>query len=209
MRQPVYLDYNASAPLRPEAAEYMTSLMGPARNPSSIHSFGRSSKLIMETARVELAELARGDASGFMFTSGGTEANNTALLGFEKVITCVVEHDAVLAARPDAHKINVGNDGGINLAELDLALQQVKNRGGEVLVSADVLNAFSVLDAFVQLGLADSKGAVRRLIRGGGAKINNQVITDDAIQLTTDDFGAEGKLQLSAGKKRHAILTLI
>ena len=76
-------------------------------------------------------------------------------------------------------------------------------------VSADVLNAFSVLDAFVQLGLADSKGAVRRLIRGGGAKINNQVITDDAIQLTTDDFGAEGKLQLSAGKKRHAILTLI
>ena len=35
------------------------------------------------------------------------------------------------------------------------------------------------------------------------------VITDDAIQLTTDDFGAEGKLQLSAGKKRHAILTLI
>ena len=140
MRQPVYLDYNASAPLRPEAAEYMTSLMGPARNPSSIHSFGRSSKLIMETARGELAELAGGDASGFMFTSGGTEANNTALLGFEQVITCMVEHDAVLAARPDAHKINVGNDGGINLAELDLALQQAKNRGGEILVSVMLVN---------------------------------------------------------------------
>ena len=85
MRQPGYLDYNASAPLRPEAAEYMTSLMGPARNPSSIHSFGRSSKLIMETARSELAELAGGNASGFMFTSGGTEANNTALLGLSLI----------------------------------------------------------------------------------------------------------------------------
>ena len=75
-------------------------------------------------------------------------------------------------------------------------------------VSADTLNTFSVLDAFVQLGLADSKGAVRRLIKGGGAKINNQIITNEAIQLTKDDFGTERKLQLSAGKKRHAVLTL-
>ncbi len=75
-------------------------------------------------------------------------------------------------------------------------------------VSADTLNAFSILDAFVQLGLADSKGAVKRLIKGGGAKINNQIITDESFQLTKDDFGAERKLQLSAGKKRHAVLTL-
>ena len=60
----------------------------------------------------------------------------------------------------------------------------------------------------MQLRLAESKGAVKRLIKGGGAKINNQIITDEAIQLTKDDFGAERKLQLSAGKKRHAILTL-
>ncbi len=76
-------------------------------------------------------------------------------------------------------------------------------------VSTDRLKTFSVLDAFVQLGLADSKGAVRRLIKGGGAKINNEAITDDAIQLTEDDFGAERKLRLSAGKKHHAILTLL
>ena len=125
----------------------------------------------------------------------GAEINEAKIiLANEVTKLCHGEENAVAAAKTasDTFKKGVMSEG---LPQLD--------------VSADALNAFSVLDAFVQLGLADSKGAVRRLIKGGGAKINNQVITDDAIQLTTDDFGAEGKLQLSAGKKRHAILTLI
>jgi len=125
----------------------------------------------------------------------GAEINEAKIiLANEVTKLCHGEENAVAAAKTASDTFNEGvmSEG---LPQLD--------------VSADVLNAFSVLDAFVQLGLADSKGAVRRLIKGGGAKINNQVITDDAIQLTTDDFGAEGKLQLSAGKKRHAILTLI
>ena len=76
-------------------------------------------------------------------------------------------------------------------------------------VSAEKLDTFSVFDAFVQLGLADSKGAVRRLIKGGGAKLNNQPIVDEEIILNVDDFGELKKIQLSAGKKRHAILNLI
>ncbi len=125
----------------------------------------------------------------------GAEINEAKIiLANEVTKLCHGEENAVVAAKTASDTFNEGvmSEG---LPQLD--------------VSADALNAFSVLDAFVQLGLADSKGAVRRLIKGGGAKINNQVITDDAIQLTADDFGAEGKLQLSAGKKRHAILTLI
>ncbi len=125
----------------------------------------------------------------------GAEINEAKIiLANEVTKLCHGEENAVAAAKTASDTFNEGvmSEG---LPQLD--------------VSADVLNAFSVLDAFVQLGLADSKGAVRRLIKGGGAKINNQVIADDAIQLTTDDFGAEGKLQLSAGTKRHAILTLI
>ena len=76
-------------------------------------------------------------------------------------------------------------------------------------VSVEQLDTFSVFDAFVQLGLADSKGAVRRLIKGGGAKLNNQPIVDEEIILNVDDFGELKKIQLSAGKKRHAILNLI
>ena len=125
----------------------------------------------------------------------GAEINEAKIiLANEVTKLCHGEENAVAAAKTASDTFNEGvmSEG---LPQLD--------------VSADALNAFSVLDAFVLLGLADSKGAVRRLIKGGGAKINNQVIADDAIQLTTDDFGAEGKLQLSAGKKRHAILTLI
>lgn len=125
----------------------------------------------------------------------GAEINEAKIiLANEVTKLCHGEENAVAAAKTASDTFNEG--------VMSEGLPQLN-------VSADVLNAFSVLDAFVQLGLADSKGAVRRLIKGGGAKINNQVITDDAIQLTTDDFGAEGKLQLSAGKKRHAILTLI
>ncbi len=143
-------------------------------------------KLFTELPLDEIERLAR---------LRGAEINEAKIiLANEVTKLCHGEENAVAAAKTASDTFNEGvmSEG---LPQLD--------------VSADVLNAFSVLDAFVQLGLADSKGAVRRLIKGGGAKINNQVITDDAIQLTTDDFGAEGKLQLSAGKKRHAILTLI
>ena len=75
-------------------------------------------------------------------------------------------------------------------------------------VSVGNLDKFSLLDAFVQLGLADSKGAVRRLIRGGGAKLNNQPIIDEEITLNVNDFGEMNKLQISAGKKRHGVLNL-
>ena len=140
MRQTIYLDYNASAPLRAEAAECMTALMGPARNPSSIHSYGRTSRQIMETARAELAELTAGNAVGFIFTSGGTEANNTALLGFEQVIASAVEHDAVLAARPDIQKINVTKDGEIDLNNLEMSIKRAKDIGGNILVSVMLVN---------------------------------------------------------------------
>ena len=103
-------------------------------------AFIHYAKQIVEKARTQLAELTYGDPNGFMFTSGGTEANNTALLGFEKVITCITEHDAVLAARPDAEKIGVGADGEINLVELETQIQKAKNGGGEIVVSVMLVN---------------------------------------------------------------------
>ena len=54
--------------------------------------------------------------------------------------------------------------------------------------------------------LATSNGEARRLIRGGGAKINDQVISDEAHQITHDDTDSNGKVKISAGKKRHAVL---
>ena len=68
--------------------------------------------------------------------------------------------------------------------------------------------SLSVIDAFVQSGLAASKGEVRRLIRGGGARLNNQPITDEDRLFFVDDFDADGRAQIAAGKKRRAILQL-
>jgi tyrosyl-tRNA synthetase len=68
--------------------------------------------------------------------------------------------------------------------------------------------SLSVIDAFVQSGLAASKGEVRRLIRGGGARLNNQAISDEERLLLADDFDTDGRAQIAAGKKRRAILQL-
>ena len=68
--------------------------------------------------------------------------------------------------------------------------------------------SLSVIDAFVQSGLAASKGEVRRLIRGGGARLNNQAISDEDRLLLADDFDTDGRAQIAAGKKRRAILQL-
>lgn len=71
----------------------------------------------------------------------------------------------------------------------------------------DEVDGLSVLDAFIQTELATSKGEIRRLIKGGGARVNGTSITSDEACLSLDDF-QDGKCQLSAGKKRHALIVL-
>ena len=63
-----------------------------------------------------------------------------------------------------------------------------------------------MLDVLTATGLAASKGEARRLIRQGGARLNNTVIADEAAKVTAADVDAEGVAKLSAGKKRHAII---
>ena len=77
MSQPprVYLDHNASSPLRVEAQEAMRMAMDPAiGNPSSLHTEGRTARGIVERARQQLAELVAVSTSEVVFTSGGSEA---------------------------------------------------------------------------------------------------------------------------------------
>ena len=61
---------------------------------------------------------------------------------------------------------------------------------------------------FTEAGLTGSNGEARRLIKGGGARLNDQQVTDDGKTVTGEDFGAEGVMKLSAGKKRHALVRL-
>jgi cysteine desulfurase len=127
----VYLDYCATAPLKPAAADAMTGVMtgamrGATGNPSSVHSHGRAARRLLEDARDQAARLVGAAAAGVIFTAGGTEADNMALCGFpdRRVIVSAIEHDAVLAAAGDgAARLPVGADGVVDLAALEAALR--------------------------------------------------------------------------------------
>ena len=87
-RQPqLYLDNNATAPLRPAAIDAMTEAMGPPVNPSSVHGYGRAARMMVEEARAEIAMLAGCRAADLVFTSGGTEANRFLLLSVCRLLS--------------------------------------------------------------------------------------------------------------------------
>lgn len=115
----LYLDNNATAPLRAEAVAAMHKAMGPPVNPSSVHSFGRAARLGVENARQSLSVLAGCRSQDVVFTSGGTEANNLALAGFDHVITSSIEHDSILQAAPAAALVKVTDHGVIDVAHLE------------------------------------------------------------------------------------------
>jgi cysteine desulfurase len=115
---PIYMDNNATAPLRAEAVAAIHQAMGPPANPSSVHGFGRRARLLVEDARQSLGLLIGCRAQDVVFTSGGTEANNLALSGFSHVITSAIEHDSVLQAAPQASLLPVTGDGLVDLAAL-------------------------------------------------------------------------------------------
>jgi tyrosyl-tRNA synthetase len=73
-------------------------------------------------------------------------------------------------------------------------------------VGADKIGSLLLIDAFIEIGLARSKGEVRRLMRGGGARLNNDAIADENRLLSAVDFDGDGRAQISAGKKRRALL---
>lgn len=92
----VYLDWNATAPLRPEARAAMLAAMEAVGNPSSVHAEGRAARAIVERARAQVAAALGADGADIVFTSGATEAAALALAG--RGIACAgVEHDAVAA----------------------------------------------------------------------------------------------------------------
>jgi cysteine desulfurase len=98
---PVYLDHNATSPVRPEAMTAMTAALAQAANPSSVHAAGRRVRSIVEDAREAVAALVGADASGLVFTSGGTEANALAMANAgtfaSRLILGATEHEAVAA----------------------------------------------------------------------------------------------------------------
>ena len=96
MKDRVYLDWNASAPLRPEARAAMVDALDRCGNPSSIHGEGRAARAVIERARRQVAEAVGALSADIVFTSGATEAAALALEG-RGLKASEVEHEAVRA----------------------------------------------------------------------------------------------------------------
>ena len=93
-----YLDWNATAPLRPEARAAFVAALDIVGNPSSPHAEGRRARAIVEDAREQVAALVGAKPAEVVFTSGGTEANNAVLsAGWDAIFMAGIEHDSVLA----------------------------------------------------------------------------------------------------------------
>jgi cysteine desulfurase len=97
----VYLDYNATTPVRPEAAVAVARALEAGGNPSSVHAAGRDARALVEEARAAVAALVGAPASSLVFVSGGAEANalvleSAAACGSRRLIVSAVEHATVL-----------------------------------------------------------------------------------------------------------------
>ena len=94
----VYLDHNATTPILDVARAATNDALDLLGNPSSVHRFGAGARQVVDHARDQVAKLVGAKTSTVIFTSGGTEANNLAILGADRpVIVSAAEHDSVLA----------------------------------------------------------------------------------------------------------------
>lgn len=120
---PVYLDHNATSPMRPAVVAAMVEAFGLAGNPSSVHSFGRDARNALERARKIVGDSFSATADNVIFTSGGTEANAMVLSNADGLIlTSAIEHPSVLAAA-DSIPIGATSFGIIDLDALTAALR--------------------------------------------------------------------------------------
>ncbi|HRD26834.1 MAG TPA: aminotransferase class V-fold PLP-dependent enzyme, partial [Caulobacter sp.] len=96
----LYLDYNATAPVRPEAKAAVMRALEIGGNPSSVHAAGRAARSLIEAARAQVADLIAVKPGSITFTSGGTESNALAIesavaAGVDRILLGATEHGAV------------------------------------------------------------------------------------------------------------------
>ena len=197
MADRIYLDWNATAPLRREAREAMTAAMDLSGNPSSVHAEGRRARKLVEDARATIAGAVGAHARNVIFTSGGTEANALALTPglrrasgppVEKLAVSAIEHASVLAGgRFPAQAINtigVTRSGLVDLDRLRLVLADVP-------------------PALVSIMLANNEtGAVQPVAEAG------EIVHSAGGLLHVDAIQAFGKIRLDINALNADLLTL-
>ncbi len=187
MTDAIYLDHNATTPVRPEAIEAVVDALSVCGNASSVHRFGRLAKRVLEDSRERVAALVGVKSSQVIFTSGGTEANNLALSGadYGTIFASSIEHVSVLGACDEIEGVPVTTDGIVDVA---LLKDQLANHDGSALIS--------VMYANNETGVIQPVERISEL-----AHTNDMLVHCDAIQ------GA-GKVHLDFAELGVDILSL-
>lgn len=221
----LYLDWNATAPLRPEAKAAMLSAMDLVGNPSSVHAEGRAAKALMERARAQVAAALGADGADIVFTSGATEAAALACGG--RGLACAgVEHDAVAAwcavglpvdaqgrvtvADPGSATLQLANSETGILQDLPqgLAVSDLTQAFGKVPVAFNWLGCDIGLVSAHKLGGPKGIGAlvlrrgveVPSLLKGGGQEMGRRAGTENLIGIAGFAAAAEAAARdLAAG----------
>ncbi len=202
--QHYYFDHNATTPVSPGVAAAIGPCLGEVYgNASSIHHFGQMAKQRLEAARRQTAALLHCNPQEIVFVSGGTEADNLALLGFTRpcqgkhVITTAIEHPAVLGCCAQIEReggevtyVGVGSRGVVDPDEIRRAL-----RPNTVLIS--------VMHANNELGTVQPIPEISRIAREAGVALHSDGV-QAAGRLSSDVNALGVDLYSISGHKIHA-----
>jgi cysteine desulfurase len=218
-RARAYLDYNATAPVRPAVVEAVARALALPGNPSSIHAEGRAARAALEAARAQVAALVNARPEQVIFTSGGTEAANAALSGAlrrggqtapTRLLHTATEHPCVAAGHRFADaavdQLPVTREGLVDLAALEARLADLAEEG--VLLSVHAANnetgAVQPLAEVVALALAHGRTLVHTdaVQAAGKIPLDMAALGLDALTLSGHKFAAPkgvGALVLAEG----------
>lgn len=209
MRSRTYLDYNATAPLRPEARDAMVAAFDVFGNPSSVHADGRRARALVEAARESVAKLVAADPAGVVFTSGATEANAQVLsAGWDMLFVGPTEHELVEAAAcsSGATLVRLPID-RYGVVDLEAAEDLVARARGRALLSLQLANnETGVVQDVARLSAVARSHGVRvhcDAVQGvGRIPVDMRHLEVDALTLTAHKFGGPkgvGALVLADG----------
>ncbi|MBT7267354.1 MAG: aminotransferase class V-fold PLP-dependent enzyme, partial [Rhodospirillaceae bacterium] len=168
MTQIVYLDHNATSPVRAGVVDAVADALTVSGNASSVHQAGRQARQLVDQARDHVARLVGVSPAEIVFTSGGTEANNLVLRGVDvdHILVSTVEHPSVLEAADNIEQIPVDKNGLVDLAILEARLSELD---GRILVS--------VMQANNETGVIEPIAEIVQI-----AKKYDALVHTDAIQ---------------------------
>jgi cysteine desulfurase len=171
----------------------MVSAFAQYGNPSSVHSFGRAARRIVEDARRQVAALVSGRTDDVIFTSGGTEANNLALrgCGCGRILVSAIEHPSVLEAADDIETVPVDGDG---IVDLDALARMLECGGAPAIVSVMLANNETgvVLPVAEAARIAHRKGALIHcdaVQAAGRSRLDMDALGVDMLTLSAHKMG--------------------